>query len=182
MLLKKEGKRIKVKVERRSYLRDVIVFLFLTVGLLSVQAQNAIPASGGNATGSGGSVSYSVGQVVYTTNTGSNGSVLQGVQQPFEISVVTGIENPMKINLSCTAYPNPTTTRLTLKVENIVNEKLSYQLFDINGKLLENKKVEGSETIIFMEHQPAATYFLKVIQTNQAALPLELQTFKIVKN
>ena len=41
-----------------------IVFLFI-VGLTSLQAQETIPASGGNATGAGGSVSYTVGQVVY---------------------------------------------------------------------------------------------------------------------
>jgi hypothetical protein len=45
----------------------------------AIRAQNAIPASGGNATGSGGSVSYTFGQVVYTTKSGTGGSVAQGV-------------------------------------------------------------------------------------------------------
>lgn len=57
-------------------LRLVIVFLF-SFGLTSIQAQVAILPSGGNATGSG-SVSYTVGQVVYTTNSNSNGSVALG--------------------------------------------------------------------------------------------------------
>ena len=35
------------------------------------QAQESANASGGDATGNGGTVAYSVGQVVYTTNTGS---------------------------------------------------------------------------------------------------------------
>ena len=43
-------------------------------------SQETIPASGGAAIGSGGTSSYSVGQLVYTTNTGS-GTVTQGVQQ-----------------------------------------------------------------------------------------------------
>ncbi|MFT6196114.1 MAG: hypothetical protein ACJAXY_000429, partial [Nonlabens sp.] len=42
-------------------------------------SQQTIPTSGGDATGSGGSSSYTVGQLVYTTNTGS-GTVIQGVQ------------------------------------------------------------------------------------------------------
>jgi hypothetical protein len=185
MLHKKEGKSLKVKDERkgRYFINELfLLFSFFTVGLLSVQAQDAIPASGGNASGGGGTVSYTVGQVVYTTNTGTNGSVAQGVQQPYEISVVTGIENSMKINLSCTVYPNPATTHLTLKVENNDNENLSYQLYEISGKLLENKKVEGNETTIFMEHRPVATYLLKVVQTDQASPPKEIKTFKIVKN
>jgi hypothetical protein len=70
-----------------------------------VHAQSTIPATGGNAAGNGGSVSYTVGQIVYTTVSGTNGSVAQGVQQPYEISVVTGIENK-EINLSCSIYSN----------------------------------------------------------------------------
>lgn len=59
--------------------------LLLGLGLTGLQAQESVNATGGNASGSGGSASYSVGQVVYTTNTGTNGTVAQGVQQPFEI-------------------------------------------------------------------------------------------------
>jgi hypothetical protein len=156
-------------------------FLVLTISANIILAQNAIPASGGNATGSGGTASYSVGQVVYTTNTGTNGSVSQGVQQPFEISIVTGIENSIKINLSCRVYPNPATTHLILETENTGNNNLSYLLYDISGKLLENKIVEGKETIINMESRPAANYLLKVFQTNQPSSLTEIKTFKIVK-
>ena len=103
--------------------------LFLGLGLtISVQAQKAIPASGGNATGTNGSVSYTVGQVLYTTNIGTNGSVAEGVQQPYEISVVVGIEQAKDINLICTVYPNPATDLLTLEVEIAANENLFFQL------------------------------------------------------
>ena len=66
--------------------------LLLGFGLTGLQAQTSVNAIGGDATGSGGSVSYSVGQVVYTTNKGTNGSVVEGVQQPYEILVVTAIK------------------------------------------------------------------------------------------
>ncbi len=125
-------------------------------------------------------MSYTVGQVVYTTNTGTNGSVAQGVQQPFEISVVTGIEEAKGITLQCSAYPNPTTDFLTLKVDastSLSIQSMEYQLFDINGKLLENKKVEDDETSIVMSNLVPATYFLKIIQNNK-----EIKTFKIIKN
>jgi len=153
------------------------VVLLIGLGLSGLQAQEAIPASGGNASGSGGTTSYTVGQVVYTTNTGTNGSVAQGVQQPYEISVVSGIEQAKDINLICSAYPNPTTDFLTLNVENYDNENLSYQLFDISGKLLENKKLTSNETTISMTNIVSAIYFLKVME-NQ----IEVKTFKIIKN
>lgn len=151
--------------------------LLLGLGLTGLQAQEVIPATGGNASGSGGSVSYSVGQVVYTTNTGTNGSVVQGVQQPFEISAVSGLEETKGITLQCEVYPNPVTDHLKLTVENYKKSNLTYQLDDISGKLLETKKLEGNQTSIVMSNLVPATYFLKVIQDNK-----EVKSFKIIKN
>ena len=153
--------------------------LFLGLGLTGLQAQTSVNATGGNASGSGGSASYSVGQLAYTTNTGTNGSVSEGVQQPFEISVVTGLEEAKGINLSVSAYPNPTTDFLNLKVDAstpLSIQSMSYQLYDINGKLLENKKIEGNETSIVMSNLVPATYFVKVTEGNK-----EVKTFKIIK-
>jgi len=151
--------------------------LLLGLGLTGLQAQTSVNATGSNASGSGGSASYSVGQVVYTTNTGTNGSVSEGVQQPFEISVVTGLEEAKGINLSVTAYPNPTTDYLTLSIADFDASKLSYQLYDMNGKLLQNEKITGNQTSIVMSNLVPATYFVKVIQGNK-----EVKTFKIIKN
>ena len=151
--------------------------LLLGLGLTGLQAQTSINATGGNASGSGGSASYSVGQVVYTTNTGTNGSVAQGVQQPFEISVVTAIEEAKGINLSVSAYPNPTTDYLTLEVKEYELSNLHFQLYDMSGKLLQNEKITGNQTSIVMSNLVPATYFVKVIQGNK-----EVKTFKIIKN
>lgn len=151
--------------------------LLLVFGLTGLQAQESVNATGGIATGSGGSSSYSVGQIVYTTSTGSNGSVAQGVQQPFEISVITVIEETKEINLSTSAYPNPTTDLLSLSVDNLEVSNLSYQLYDIDGKLLQSKKITDSQTNIVMSNLVPATYFLKVIQNKK-----EVKTFKIIKN
>ena len=153
------------------------VLLLLGLGLTGLQTQEAIPASGGNVSGSGGSASYSVGQVVYTTNPGTNGSVAQGVQQPYEISVVTGIEEAKGINLMISAYPNPTTDFLILKIEGNVQTQFIASLYDMNGKLLDNKKVTANETSIVMSNLVPATYFVKVTVGNK-----EVKTFKIIKN
>lgn len=150
--------------------------LILGLGLTGLQAQEIITATGGNASGSGGSASYSFGQVVYTTNTGTIGSVAQGVQQPFEISVVTRLEEAKDINLSVTAYPNPTTGYLNLEVKDLEFANLHFQLYDINGKLLQNEKINGTQTSIVMSNLVPANYFIKVIQGNK-----EVKTFKIIK-
>jgi len=147
---------------------------FLLLGLGGLQAQESPTATGGEATGTGGTASYSVGQVVYTTATGTNGSVAQGVQQPFVISVTTGI-NETSINLEMNVYPNPTTDYLTLKVEK--TKGLTFQLYDLQGKVITNKKVNSATTTVAMENLPTATYFLNVVKNNQI-----VKTFKIIKN
>jgi len=154
-----------------------IPLLLFSLWLTCVQAQNVIPATGGNASGSGGSVSYSIGQVVFTTITGTNGSIVQGVQQPIEISLVSEIDDNPDIILQCLVYPNPTTDNLTLKFKNFKPENWSYQLYDIRGNLLEDKKVDGDETKIKFGNLAPAIYFLKVSSGKN-----EIKTFKVIKN
>ena len=164
---------------KRLQLSAILLF---GVGLTGLQAQTSVNTTGGNASGSGGSTSYTVGQVVYQTHTGTNGSVAEGVQQPYEISVVTGIEQFNGVNLSVSAYPNPTTDNLTLSIDDDVHTRhalyeLSYQLYDLNGKLLQSQTIKESQTHIPMSNLVRATYFVKVVQGNK-----EVKTFKIIKN
>ncbi len=151
--------------------------LLLGLGLTGLQAQTSFNSTGKNTSGSDGSVSYSVGQVVYTSSTGINGSVSQGVQQPYEISVVTAIEKTKGINLSVTAYPNPTTDFLQLKIENEEIKDLSFQLYDLQGKLLRSEKITSNQSSINMGNIISSTYFLKVISGNKT-----IKEFKIIKN
>jgi len=153
--------------------------LLLGIGFNQVYAQQTTTASSGNASGSGGSVAYSIGQIVYTTNTGTTGSVVQGVQQPYEISIRTGLSET-GINLNLSAYPNPTTNYLMLEIGAYAspsNQTMSYQLYDISGKLLESNAIVANSTTIKMEQLATGNYFLKVSQNNTL-----LKTFKIIKN
>jgi len=159
-----------------KYKKKMVSVAFLFLGLGGLQAQESSNSSGGEATGSGGSSSYAVGQVVYTIDEGTNGSVAKGVQQPFEISVVTGI-NELGINLDVSVYPNPTTNFLQLKVESEKVQSLSYQLVDLQGKVVANKKVSANTSTINMESLPRAAYFLRVNDNQQ-----NVKTFKIIKN
>jgi hypothetical protein len=179
-IISKIKNKIYNQLQRRSKMlfkkAKLCTILLLGIGLTRLQAQEAIPASGGNASGSGGSASYTVGQLVYTTNTGTSGSVAQGVQQPFEISVITGLEEAKAITLQCSAYPNPANDYLTLKIEGELETQCVVYLYDINRKLIQSQKITGNETTIIMRNLVPATYFLKVIQGNK-----EVKTFKIIK-
>lgn len=157
---------------------QVIIFI-VSLSLLfgtEIRAQESINATGNNASGNGGSVSYSVGQLAYQTHTGINGSVSEGVQQAYEISAITGIEEAEGINLSVTAYPNPTTYYLTLEVKAFELSNLHFQLYDISGKLLQSEKIISNQTNIVMSNLLPASYFVKVRQGNK-----EVKSFKIIK-
>lgn len=159
--------------------KSLILIFLLSLGLTSLQAQTSANASGGNATGAGGSASYSVGQTVYSTQSGANGSVIQGVQQPYEISVVIGIENTSDNNFSLSVHPNPTTDNLVLEMENpsLSDQSMHYQLYDVSGKLILSERITENKTSIPFKNLAAATYYIKVVQESK-----ELKTFKIIKN
>jgi Secretion system C-terminal sorting domain len=151
----------------------IILICFFQIPLI---AQEAVLSAGSETTGSAGEVSFSVGQVSYISNSGVSGSVSEGVQQAYEISVTTGI-NETDISLDMSAYPNPTRNNLILTIDNIRNaDELYYLLFDMNGKLLIKKQIISRETKIEMGSFSTAVYFINV--TNNSKI---VKTFKITK-
>lgn len=153
------------KITRLCLIVVLLNFTFL------LKAQENINASGAEITSNEGSVSYSIGQTFYNTNTGTNGSISEGVQQPYQISVTIGTERK---NINLSAYPNPTTDYLTLEVNNF--ENTSFQLFNTSGKILQNKIITKNHIKIDMRNFITGLYFVRIIQNKQ-----EIKIFKIIK-
>jgi hypothetical protein len=157
-------------------MRNFILTAFVVFGFsLTSLAQKNTVTSGGEATGSGGTVSYSIGQIDYKDQSGNNGDVNQGLQQPYEIFIV-GIDANPEISLEMVLYPNPTDADINLKVGKKFVGKFTYQLFDLNGKRLVNEKISGVITSIPTSILRSATYFLNVSDDSQV-----VKTFKIIK-
>jgi hypothetical protein len=162
-----------------SSLKQPCFNLYLILGLLLTgfsYAQESINTSGGDATGSGGTAAYSIGQVVYTTNTASNGTVAQGVQQAYEIQSLEVSE--VKPTISLKVFPNPTTSNLTLQISKYNNEEYSYLLYDMLGKALSKGQIKSQRTQINTSGLPSATYIINV----QNKANQNLQSFNIIKN
>lgn len=153
--------------------------LFLTILSLTFVnysfGQKDVVASGGQATGSGGSVSYSIGQIDYITSLGSGGTITQGVQQPYEIFVVSGIEE-QTINLLINAFPNPVIEFVTLDLSETGNET-KYILYSVEGKKITENNISEKTTSIQMSELSSGIYFLEVQRNNQ-----KIKQYKIVKN
>ena len=91
-----------------------VILLLLGLALTTLYAQQTLNATGSTATGTGGSATYSVGQVAYETNTSAEGSVAQGVQHAYEIFEIN--EGPVQfrdiykgISISVSAKLSPNT-------------------------------------------------------------------------
>lgn len=157
--------------------RTVLLSFTLSFFLSSTMAQESVNVTGGSAISTGGSVNYSIGQVVYTINNGRSGSVAEGIQQPYEISVVSGFQASNGTKILILAYPNPTTDLLTLDVRDFHLSFFTFRLYDLAGRLLKNEQILERKTSINMSNFEPATYFVKVFQENK-----EVKTFKIIKN
>ena len=159
---------------------NIIYYLLMIIsfsGITFLHAQDAILTSGGNATGTGGSASYSIGQLLTGTSFGSNGSVAPGVQQPYEITILTGIDSAEGINLELTVFPNPATDVITLKSKQFLNSEMSYQIFSMDGKRIARKDIENYEIMIRMEHYLPGTYLISLNEKEKT-----IKTIKIIKN
>ncbi len=147
------------------------------VGLQGIKAQNELLTTGGDISGSGGSVAFSIGQTVYTNYEGVGGRTSLGVQQPYVI--VTGINEPDKF-FSANIYPNPANSSIQLKLEKntpVANlDNLAYSLYDINGRLVISNEIVSEITSIPIGNLSNALYLLRVTRDNA-----EILSFKIFK-
>lgn len=150
-------------------------FLINLITIFSLNAQQTLNASGGDALGSGGTASYSVGSLFYTEVKGSSGSLTQGVQHGYEILTVGKLDASLKVNFN--VFPNPTTDRVVLVVDDFSSEQIFYQLCDVHGKLLNAAPVQFKETEISMISYPAAVYSIQILNNRKQ----KLQSFQIVK-
>ena len=158
-------------------LKIIIAILFSTTCISVLNAQETISASGGEASGDGGVVSYTIGQVVYCSLIGTNGnSIVQGVQQPFIIKEDSTNTNMDEIKLEAKVYPNPATSFLILNVSDISANNYKVFMYDLNGKMLKNMELKETETTIEMYDLVPSLYFLKVVKNEK-----EVKVFKIIK-
>jgi hypothetical protein len=156
-------------------MKHKIMFLGVFVSFLGIAQQNTV-ATGGNASSAGGSVSYSIGQIDYESSSNANGTVSQGVQQPFEIYplAVDELFSSLEINL----FPNPTSDFIQLTIGDLSKvESLNYQLTDASGRLIQSARIQENNTQIDVQNLSSASYFLNVFVGDQPA-----KSFTLIKN
>jgi hypothetical protein len=147
------------------------IFVLLTILTLccnTLSAQQTPAASGSEATGAGGTLSYTVGQVDYTRLESSAGTLNLGVQQPYIV-----IANDP--NFQILVFPNPTPNSITLRILNPGSADLQFLLYDMLGRQLLDQNISAGETNIPLTNDRPAAYILQV------RIGQEIRTYKIIK-
>lgn len=149
----------------------------ILLAVMSLSAQSALVGTGGEAAGSGGSVSYSVGQIAVQSNSDGGTTISEGVQQPYEIQTI-GIDNYPGITLNATVYPNPTQGTVILSIDSFdsFSDIVFARLYDGNGKQIREIRIADHQTEIGMESLSTGTYYLNLFSGKQM-----LKSFKVVK-
>lgn len=138
-----------------------------------LQAQQVVATQGGTFSNSGGTISFTIGEGVAQTLTGDAKALTQGFQQSaISVSVLSELDQDFAI----TAYPNPATEILNLKIVRQDPGDIRYMVFDLNGIMLLQKKVEATETTIDLKKFPKGMYIIRIREGKT-----ELKSFKIIK-
>lgn len=164
---------------------SITKLVYITMGMclglvVPALAQKGTVATGGVATGTGGSVTYSIGQVDFITVADNGNVISQGLQQAFEILVLKGEEPVIIIDSGpvFSLYPNPARDFVVIKVDNPGDGSLSYGLYDLLGRLIKKETLTGIRTTISLAGLPGANYVVTIF--NSAGNKV-LKTFKIIK-
>ena len=156
--------------------QTILLFLcMLSAGIHAARSQSGTLSSGlTEASNASGSMSFSLGLVFYTASENTSGSETQGLQHTYHV-LVLGAQSPA-VAFSAIAYPNPTEHLIHLDIDKEDWENLSYQLLDLNGRVIEERPILLRQSTIDMSKLKSAVYLLRLTDGYQ-----EVKSFKITK-
>ncbi len=154
------------------------VIAFIVLCMPTMYAQQSINASGGEADGIGGLMSYSIGQVAYTSISGAAGDISQGVQQAY-LEIMVSSEDPgHKIDIRL--FPNPSASYTSIDLGDHLSvsdlSAFSYRLYDLYGNHLWAQSIQTSISKVPTAHLASGMYILKVFHLNHP-----IKTFRFIK-
>jgi hypothetical protein len=157
--------------------RKVYFFIFIfSLSCGSLKAQQVISSAGTSATGTGVQLSWTIGEPVVETFTGTSAVLTQGFHQ--SRLTVTSVDPTLFPEMDLSIYPNPVSTSLKLQISGDRLQNLNYMLFNMEGKAILAKDIESSSELIKMELFSPGTYLLKVFRDDN----IPLKTFKVIKD
>lgn len=156
-----------------------ICITLVILQLCNIHAQNALVSSGGSATSTSGSISYSMGQIDYiSASTSNKGSINLGVQQPWSISPISGLKGTEKLTLDCSLFPNPSTDFVVLNWTEAETKTIVYKITDISGKTIMAQATAENKSLIDVKDFASGTFIITLYDAKNNFL----KSFKLIKN
>jgi hypothetical protein len=153
-----------------------LALIFALLRPLTVMGQAGSVSAGGDGSGPGGSMAWSVGQVGYTVIGSPSATLSAGVQQAYEVSVVNKVPGHVPYAVLSVA-PNPAYDMVWLIAEPPLPAQASYRLTDAQGRTLASGTLHPSRTAVPLRHQAPGVYLLHVLLHHH-----HLRTFRILKH
>lgn len=126
-------------------------------------------------TGSNAQLSWTMGEPIIKTVSGTSSIITQGFQQP-DYNIVGIGENP-ETSYGVTIFPNPTNNSLQIQIQDPGKAEFKISLTDLNGKQLLDQDIGNTTSYaIDLTKYAVSIYFLNVTTKDGKA-----QTFKIQK-
>jgi len=154
----------------KKFILPLVVFMsfaFISFG------QNALASAGGHVKSTGGSTSFTVGQVAYVLKKGNGPYLNEGVQQVYT-KKTTPVEELVYLK-EVQLYPNPSEEILNITLPNFDGSATSFIIMDNMGKEVRNGMIISNTAEISLRDLPSGSYFLYLKAKK------ENRIFKIVK-
>jgi len=184
------GVRCLSRIPRGFHLTLTLFFILFLTGPNGVYSQSispeVYPSSGNYYTGTNATLSWTLGESVIETFSGTNAILTQGFQQ--SLYTITSIEETPDNNYQISVYPNPATDLININVypvksplfngvQSVEKSSLKVELIDLQGKRLYYQNINSNNNTVDLKQFPGSIYFLKVY-TNDNKL---LKSYKITK-
>jgi hypothetical protein len=145
-----------------------LAILFAFAGLEGhSQELQVIGSAGSEAMSSGGSLAYTVGEVVVSSSTNAEGTLTQGYHQGF-LTPTAIDEIPADLELSL--YPNPASDYIIIESKSLQDFE-EIQMFDMSGKLIWNASGNGAvdnRITVNFQNRAAGNYIIKLIDSDKS--------------
>lgn len=153
----------------------VFLFLFLLSHNFSFSQQASVAVGGDIISSGGGSVAFSVGQVVYTQIDDGILYVAQGVQQPYEVFI--NFVSELFDKNAVSVFPNPFENEININFNNENATGCKAKLIDLQGNIINELFLSDLNNKLTVEELSRGSYF--IILENKVG---GIYTIKLIKN
>ncbi|MEP7323442.1 MAG: T9SS type A sorting domain-containing protein [Saprospiraceae bacterium] len=155
-------------------IRLIAFLLFSNMGFL--KAQHGAVSGGGGIVNAEGSLTFSLGQIFVLPTQSADATITPGLQQPYEISQVVGIDEDYMVS-DISVYPNPVLHQLSVEVSKEDDIRaINYSMTGADGKNILSGKLSGNHETIEVGTLLEGIYFLRFYNEKQQS-----RVFKIIK-